>query len=76
MSTRVNHRSWLLVGSLFATLSVISVGEHVSPPVPPILQVPDGQTVLLKALGKGVQIYDCMATAPDPGKFRLELQSA
>ncbi len=70
MSTKVNHRSWLLVGSLFAIPSVISVREYVPPPqVPDILRVPDGQTVLLKALGKGVQIYDCMATAADPGKF-------
>jgi hypothetical protein len=70
MSTKVNHRSWLLVGSLFAISSVISVREYVPPPqVPEILRVPDGQTVLLKALGKGVQIYDCTATAADPGKF-------
>ena len=80
MSTKVDHPSWLLVGSLFAIFSVIlrigcstssqSVGEHVSPPsVPPILQVPDGQTVLLKAHAKGVQIYQCVATAADPGKF-------
>ena len=80
MSTKVNHRSWLLVGSLFGILggchrthgqsSVISVREYVPPPqVPNIIRVPDGQTVLLKALGKGVQIYGCTATAPDPGKF-------
>ena len=70
MSARANHRSWLLVGSLFAISSVVSVREHVSPPqVPDILKVPDGQTVLLKALGKGVQIYACTATAADPGKF-------
>src|SRR5713226_9069541 len=70
MITKVNHRSWLLVGSLFAISSVISVREYVPPPqVPEVLRVPDGQTVLLKALGKGVQIYDCMATAADPGKF-------
>ena len=70
MSTEVNHRSWLFVGSLFAIYSVISVRGCVSPPqVPDILKVPDGQTVLLKALGKGVQIYGCVATAADPGKF-------
>jgi hypothetical protein len=70
MSTKVNHPSWLLIGSLFAIFSVISVRKHVSPPpVPPTLQVPDGQTVLLKAHAKGVQIYQCVATAGDPGKF-------
>jgi len=39
------------------------------PQAPENLRVPDGQTVLLKAHAKGVQIYDCMATAADPGKF-------
>ena len=70
MSTKVNHRSWLLIGSLFAISSVISGREYVPrPKVPKILRVPAGQTVLLKALGKGVQIYECKATAADPGKF-------
>jgi hypothetical protein len=70
MITKVNHRSWLLVGSLFAISSVISVRAYVpSPQVPEVIRVPDGQRVLLKALGKGVQIYACMATATDPGKF-------
>ena len=76
MSTRVNHHSWLLVGSLFAIFSVISVRKHVSPPpVPTIVQVPDGQTVMLKALGKGVQIYECKATAADPGKFEWSFKA-
>lgn len=70
MSTRVNHRSWVVVGILFAICSVISVGQYVpSTQASEIVRIPDGQTVLLKALGKGVQIYDCMATAADPGKF-------
>jgi hypothetical protein len=70
MSIKVNHRSWLLLGSLFAISSVISVRAQVPPPqVPDILKVPDGHTVKLKALGKGVQIYECKATAADPRKF-------
>jgi len=70
MSTKVNHRSRLLIGSLFAISSVISVRAYVRPPhAPEILRVPDGQKVLLKALGKGVQIYECKATAADLGKF-------
>jgi hypothetical protein len=70
MSIKVNHRSWLLLGSLFAVSSVISVRAQVSPPqVPDILKVPDGHTLILKALGKGVQMYECKATAADPGKF-------
>src|SRR5713226_9251972 len=75
MSTEVNHRSRLLVGSLFAISSVISVKESVPPPQVPDIRVPDGQTVLLKTLGKGVQIYACMATAADPGKFDWSLKA-
>src|ERR1700740_1851314 len=70
MSTKVNHRSWLFVGTLFAISSVISVRAYVRPPqAPEILRVPDEQRVLLKALAKGVQNYECKATAADPGKF-------
>ena len=74
MSAKVDHRSWLLVGSLVSITFVMTVvgckRKSISPPQgPDIIRVPDGQTVLLKALGKGVQIYDCMATAADPGKF-------
>ena len=74
MSTKVNNLARPLVGSLFAiTFVIIVVGckrESISPPqVPDNLKVPDGQTVLLKAFGKGVQIYDCKANAEDPGKF-------
>ncbi len=76
MSTKVNHRSWLIVGSLFAISSVISVRQYVPPPQVPInIRVPDGQTVLLKALGKGVQIYGCKAKPGDPGKFEWSFKA-
>ncbi len=86
MSTKVNHWSWLLFGSLFAILgachrthgqsSVISVRESVPPPqVPNNIGVPDGQAVLLKALGKGVQIYNCKARADDPSKFEWSFKA-
>lgn len=80
MSTKVNYRSWLLVGGLVSLTFVINaVGSKRKPisppPVPDNIKVPDGQTVLLKALGKGVQIYDCMATAADPGKFDWSLKA-
>jgi Protein of unknown function (DUF3455) len=39
------------------------------PPVPNNLKVPDGQTVLLKAVGQGVQIYACSAKSGDPTQF-------
>src|SRR6266446_1096739 len=68
MSTKVNHRSWLLVGSLVSiTFAMTVVGCKRKPiSTPP---APDGQTVLLKALGKGVQIYECKARPGDPGRF-------
>ena len=72
----MNHRLWLLIGSLFAIPSVISGREYVRPPkVPKILRVPAGQTVLLKALGKGVQIYSCKARADDPSKFEWSFKA-
>lgn len=76
MGTKVSHRSWLLIGSLFAISSVISGREYVPPPkVPKILRVPAGQTVSLKALGKGVQIYSCKAIPGNPGKFEWSFKA-
>jgi Protein of unknown function (DUF3455) len=76
MSIKVNRRSWLVVGSVFAISSVISVGAYVpQPKAPEIIRVPDGQNVLLKALGKGVQIYECKATAADPDKFEWSFKA-
>ena len=76
MRARVNHWSWLLIGSLFAISSVISGEEYFPPPqVPEIIRVPAGQTVLLKALGKGVQVYACKAKPGDPGKFEWSFKA-
>src|SRR5260370_33517878 len=76
MSTKVNNRLGLVGGSLASiTLVMTAAGckrKPISPPPGPDIpdiKVPEGQTVLLKALGKGVQIYGCKATAADPGKF-------
>jgi hypothetical protein len=65
-------RSFLLFISLFGVPRPTSAqaSPAVSPPaVPDRLKVPDGQVVLLKALGKGLQIYRCQAVAADPSKF-------
>lgn len=40
-----------------------------TPNIPVSLQVPDGNVLLLKAKGKGVQIYTCQADANDSTKF-------
>lgn len=82
MIAKRNHRSWLLVGSLvlipFLMTAVGCKRKPISPPPPPgpgIIRVPDGQTVLLKALGKGAQIYNCKARADDPGKFEWSFKA-
>jgi len=76
MSTKVNHRSWLLACSLFVITVVSCKRESILPPqVPDNLKVPDGQAVLLKALGKGVQIYNCKARADDPSKFEWSFKA-
>jgi hypothetical protein len=80
VSTKVNHRSWLLVGSLVSITFVMTVvgckRKPISPPpVPDNIKVPVGQTVLLKALGKGVQIYKCKARADDPSKFEWSFKA-
>jgi hypothetical protein len=57
---------WSLSG--LDALAVAAVG--IQPPVAPNnLKVPDGQMVLLEALGQGVQIYACGAKAGDPNQF-------
>ena len=70
MNIKVNHRSWLVVGSLFAISFAMSVRAYARPPkAREIIRVPAGQKVLLKAVGKGVQIYECKATTADPTNF-------
>lgn len=64
--------------SLFLFISLFSLAwpswaqasPAVSPPaVSDRLKVPDGQAVLLKALGRGAQIYRCEATSAGSEKF-------
>ncbi len=52
-------------------LSVLALAAMgIQPPVVPNnLRVPNGQMVLLKAVGQGVQIYACSAKAGDPAQF-------
>jgi hypothetical protein len=46
----------------------------ISPPqVPENLKAPDGQEVLLKALGKGAQVYVCKAATGDADRFEWVL---
>jgi len=45
------------------------------PAVPDNLKVPGGQVVLLKALGKGVQIYACQADPANPAQFEWTLKA-
>src|SRR5580693_3218900 len=48
----------------------ICLAAPVSPPrVPENLKAPAGQEVLLKALGKGTQVYVCKASSGDANRF-------
>jgi hypothetical protein len=55
-------------------LSMALIGAPVPPQVPANLKVPDTEIVLLKALGKGKQIYRCAASANAPGRFEWVLE--
>jgi len=70
MNTSVSSKASSLV---FAFCLIAMVGgkhESVPPPqVPDGLKAPEGQVVLLKAQGHGVQIYTCKASANDPNSF-------
>ena len=75
MSMKFNGAA-LLLSSLFAITLVGWKRESISPPqVPDNLKVPDGQTISLKGLGKGVQIYVCTAKAGGPGKFEWSFKA-
>jgi hypothetical protein len=45
------------------------------PKTPPELQVPLNSTLVLKARGKGVQIYECVAKAEDKKAFEWKLKA-
>jgi hypothetical protein len=60
------RRLFLLALALAATsLAITAIPSLAAKPdrVPPELQVPDGHRLVLSALGRGVQIYDCTAGA-------------
>jgi len=61
---------WLGLG-IFA----LAAGDIQRPAVPNNLKVPHGQTVVLKALGEGVQIYTCGAKAGDRNQFEWVLKA-
>jgi len=61
---------WLGLG-IFA----LAAGDIQRPAVPNNLKVPHGQTVVLKALGQGVQIYTCGAKAGDRNQFEWVLKA-
>jgi hypothetical protein len=45
------------------------------PKTPPELRVPTTSTLILKARGRGVQIYECAATAEDPAALAWKLRA-
>jgi hypothetical protein len=63
----------LLLLNLFA-FTIAGLAAPIPPPqVPDNLKVPAGQEVLLKALGKGSQVYVCKATSGDANRFEWVL---
>jgi hypothetical protein len=71
---RTAIRKTTLIWQVFCSLSGLSAlavtAVGIQPPaVPNNLKVPDGQVVLLEALGQGVQIYACGAKAGEPNQF-------
>ena len=58
----------------FIAFTCAGLAAPISPPqVPDNLKVPDGQEVLLKALGKGTQVYVCKAASGDADRFEWVL---
>ena len=58
-----------------AALSLLAVAGCISDPIiPQTLQVPAGQKFLLRAYGKGVQIYTCDSNSNDPSKLVWKLK--
>ena len=49
--------------------------ESVFPKTPPELQVPPNSSLLLKARGKGVQIYECASKPDEPKVFSWTLKA-
>jgi len=63
----------LLLLDLFA-FTIAGLAAPIPPPqVPDNLKVPAGQEVLLKALGKGSQVYVCKAASGDADRFEWVL---
>ena len=56
----------LLSATLVAGAAVPAGAGGKPPEVPPAIQPPAGQEVVLDVVGKGVQIYDCKPSAADP----------
>ncbi len=46
-----------------------------TPPIPPELAVPEGAKLLLKARGKGAQVYVCAPTSVDENAFEWKLKA-
>ena len=64
--------------SILATVAMslfVLAGCVTNPKVPPILQVPAGQKVLLHAYAKGVQIYICASNSVNPLTFVWKLKA-
>ncbi|MDZ8189172.1 MAG: DUF3455 domain-containing protein [Nostoc sp. ChiSLP02] len=76
------NKTYLLNISLFLVMFGLSAGHSqaqttstTSSQVPKNLQVPPGQSLLLKASAKGSQIYVCKAKSDNPNSFEWTLKA-
>lgn len=68
----------LLLPFLFAQVGVVQTQRAIAiapPQVPENLQVPTGQSLLLRGSAKGVQIYECKTKADHPNQFEWKLKA-
>ncbi len=63
-----------LLCGLFFCAAGLTAAEIPPPQVPENLRAPDAQAVLLKATGKGKQIYACQASPDSSAKFEWVLE--
>jgi hypothetical protein len=68
LSMKTSFRARLSLVVLMGSLSIGTTSAvSISPPTPEELQVPKGQTLLLKTIARGDQVYTCQAKQSDPG---------
>lgn len=72
----LRSRSTWAIASLLLVLSGCALCDRaLRPSVPPTLEVPAGQRLLLKVYARGVQIYVCESNPAEPGQVVWKLKA-